>query len=64
MKKAISMLLVLALLCFACAAGADTGITLENIREYVVGLDEPMELRDGTSRPITPRNCTTIPARK
>ena len=62
MKKLIALILLLAV-CFSCAAAAETGITIDNIRESVVGLDEPMELRDGTSRPIINfDNAATTPA--
>ena len=63
MRRTIALFLTLVLLCVSCAAAAETGITMENIREYVVGLDEPMELRDGTIRPIINfDNAATTPA--
>ncbi|MBR6172235.1 MAG: aminotransferase class V-fold PLP-dependent enzyme, partial [Eubacterium sp.] len=40
-----------------------SAITLENIRSYVVGIDEPVELKDGTKRPlINFDNAATTPA--
>ena len=39
--------------------------TLDNIRQYVVGVDQPVELADGTSRPlINFDNAATTPAFK
>ena len=62
MKKLIAGLLLLAL-CLSGSAVAETGITIENIRDYVVGLDEPMQLLDGTTRPIINfDNAATTPA--
>ncbi len=41
---------------------ADVKITLDNIRNYVVGIDEPVELEDGTSVPlINFDNAATTP---
>ena len=38
-------------------------ITLENIRSYVVGIDDPVELKDGTKQPlINFDNAATTPA--
>ena len=38
-------------------------ITIKNVREYVVGIDEPVELSDGTGRPlINFDNAATTPA--
>ena len=42
---------------------ADTKITLENIRNYVVGIDEPVELKDGTKQPMVNfDNAATTPS--
>ena len=42
---------------------ADEKITLENIRKYVVGIDEPVELKDGTKQPlINFDNAATTPS--
>ncbi|MBQ9036960.1 MAG: aminotransferase class V-fold PLP-dependent enzyme [Erysipelotrichaceae bacterium] len=39
--------------------------TIDNIREYVIGVDEPVELADGTTRPlINFDNAATTPALK
>ena len=63
MKKAITVFLIFALAVISCTAAADTAITLENVRDYIVGLNEPMELEDGTSRPIINfDNAATTPA--
>ena len=41
----------------------DTPITIDNIRDYVIGVDEPIELLDGTMRPlINFDNAATTPA--
>ena len=41
------------------------GYTIDNIRDYVVGLDTPVELRDGTKIPLTNfDNAATTPALK
>ncbi|MBR5344914.1 MAG: aminotransferase class V-fold PLP-dependent enzyme [Clostridia bacterium] len=62
MKKLLVFVLLLSV-CFSFSALADSGITIDNIREYVVGLDEPMELRDGTLRSIINfDNAATTPA--
>ena len=42
---------------------ADEKITMENIRNYVVGIDEPVELKDGTRQPlINFDNAATTPS--
>ena len=65
MRKIIAVFLILALAVISCTAAADTAITLENVRDYIVGLNEPMELADGTSRPIINfDNAATTPARE
>ena len=49
----------------ACIPAAADGITIDNIREYVVGVDQPVELADGTMRPqINFDNAATTPALK
>ena len=62
---ALSLLLAVCLLAAgACAEGAKQ-YTIENIREYVAGVDEPMTLEDGTSRPVINfDNAATTPALK
>ena len=63
LRRTAGCLLALCMLCVSLAALAETGITLENIRDYVVGLDEPMKLWDGTTRPIINfDNAATTPA--
>ncbi len=49
----------------AFAEGTAETITIDNIRDYVVGIDEPVTLKDGTSRPmINFDNAATTPALK
>ena len=44
-------------------APAQEAITLDNVRQYIVGLEEPMELSDGTKRPVINfDNAATTPA--
>jgi len=44
-------------------ASAEETYTIDNIRQYVAGLDEPVELADGTTRPqINFDNAATTPA--
>ena len=63
MRKAIAVFLILALVVISCGAAADTAVTLENVRDYIVGLNEPMELPDGTFRSlINFDNAATTPA--
>ncbi len=63
MKKLCSVMLVLALLCLGCSALADGAWTLDNIRDYVVGLEEPVEVRKGVFRPVINfDNAATTPA--
>ena len=65
MKKLFCLILVLCLSLAAVSALAETGITIDNIRDYVVGLDTPVKLSDGTSRPlINFDNAATTPALK
>lgn len=41
----------------------DAPITIDNIRDYVIGVEEPIELLDGTTRPlINFDNAATTPA--
>ena len=47
----------------AAAAAMDGPFTLENIRSYVVGVDQPVRLADGTARPaVNFDNAATTPA--
>ena len=74
MRKRIMLLFcVAAVLCAAigllAACGktaeetADAGYTLENIRNYVVGIDEEMELENGSKKTVTNfDNAATTPA--
>ena len=53
-------------ICMAAAwtpASAEEEYTIDNIRQYVAGVDEPVELADGTTRPlINFDNAATTPA--
>ncbi|MBO4819765.1 MAG: aminotransferase class V-fold PLP-dependent enzyme [Firmicutes bacterium] len=74
-RKTLCLLLALVMLC-TFAAGCskkseepeqDTEVayTIDNIREYVIGVDEPVELNDGTMQPlINFDNAATTPALK
>ena len=43
----------------------ETAYTIDNIRDYVIGVDEPVELGDGTMQPlINFDNAATTPALK
>ncbi len=43
--------------------GSDLAVTIDNVRDIVVGVDEPIELRDGTKRAlINFDNAATTPA--
>ncbi len=57
---------LLLMICMASAwipAAAEEAYTIDTIRQYVAGLDEPVELADGTSRPlINFDNAATTPA--
>lgn len=57
---------LLLIICMAAAwvpASAEEGYTIDNIRQYVAGLDEPVELVDGTTRLlINFDNAATTPA--
>ncbi len=56
-------LLLTAVIAAAGIPAAAEGIVLSNIRQYVAGLDEPVELADGTMRPlINFDNAATTPA--
>ena len=47
------------------AITVDAKITIDNIRDFVVGIDEPVELKDGTKQPlINFDNAATTPALK
>ncbi len=62
-----AFLLAFVLLAGCCAAAEEAAekITLENIRDYVVGLDTPVKLEDGTQRIlINFDNAATTPALK
>lgn len=65
MKKFLAAILVLAL-CLSCimmGANAEPGITLENVRDYVVGLNEQMKADDGSLHTIINfDNAATTPA--
>ena len=59
----ILMILVMLVCCSAFAEDAAEPMTLENIRDYVVGLDTPIELEDGTEQIlINFDNAATTPA--
>ncbi len=63
MKKAVSLILVLAFCCMLFPALAEEPFTIDNIREYVVGLDEPVEVRKGVFRSVINfDNAATTPA--
>ena len=65
MKRVVSLLAFLALtLCMLPAAGEEEPVyTLENIRQYIVGLDEPVQLSDGSfGTLINFDNAATTPA--
>jgi len=65
MKKLLCLVLALCLSLAAVSALAETGITIDNIRDYIVGLNTPVTLPDGTSRPlINFDNAATTPALK
>ena len=66
MKKNLKRALCLAMLLFIAAQilpAAAEGYTIDGIRELVAGVDEPVKLEDGTSRPlINFDNAATTPA--
>lgn len=63
MRKKLALILVLALCCLLITAQAEETYTIDNIRDYVVGLDEPVEVREGVFRPIINfDNAATTPA--
>ena len=72
MKKLIrNLMILLTVFCLLTAASAAPAeeeaekVTIENVREYIVGLDEPLTLKDGTQRPmINFDNAATTPAMK
>ena len=57
---------LLLMICMATAwapASAEEEYTIDNIRQYVAGVDEPVELANGTTRPlINFDNAATTPA--
>ena len=63
-RKALGLLLAAAVLAAGAAfSEAQEPITIDNIRDYIVGIDEPVTLKDGTSRPmINFDNAATTPA--
>ena len=65
-KKLVCIMMTAVLLCGALgwATAEDTAVyTLENIRQYIVGVDEPVTLPDGTQRvQISFDNAATTPA--
>ena len=80
-RKVLLLLLIAAMICsFMSACGSkkepdepdkkdadDTAVayTIDNIRDYVVGVDEPVELMDGSTKPlINFDNAATTPALK
>ena len=70
LKKGLLLLMVMAMgVCLLSACGknasspGDGGYTLDNIRNYVVGIDEEMELESGEKKAITNfDNAATTPA--
>ncbi len=61
---AVCMLVPVAVSCAEDTAGQAV-VTIDNIRDFVVGIDEPVTLKDGTSRPlINFDNAATTPALK
>ena len=59
----VCCLLLMICIAAACLPAAAEGYTIGNIREYVAGLDEPVELENGTTRPqINFDNAATTPA--
>ena len=67
-KTFLALLLAVSLLAAlfpVFAEDAQEPITIDNIRNYVVGVDEPVTLADGTTRPlINFDNAATTPALK
>ena len=62
-KSVLSVILVLCMLLSVPAFASAESITLDNIRDYVVGLDTEVELGDGTMQPaINFDNGATTPA--
>ena len=63
MKKMLSLLLALVCLCLPLMAAAEEPITIDNIRSLVVGVDDPVEVKPGLTRPIINfDNAATTPA--
>ncbi len=75
-RKILCFLLAVMMVCMAlagCGKGSDApdkedtevAYTIDNIRNYVVGVDEPVELSDGSQQPlINFDNAATTPALK
>ena len=65
-NKWMRLCCLLLMICMAAAwipASAEEAYTIDSIRQYVAGLDEPVELADGTTRPlINFDNAATTPA--
>ena len=70
MKKWLAGLMILSMcICMLSACGestapeGDSGYTIDNIRNYVVGIDEKMELANGSKKTVTNfDNAATTPA--
>lgn len=63
--KRICCLLLSIGIAAACLSAVAEEYTINNIRQYVAGLDEPVELADGTTRPlINFDNAATTPVLK
>ena len=59
----VCCLLLIAVLAVSWIPACAEGYTIDNIRQYVAGVDEPVELADGTTRPqINFDNAATTPA--
>ena len=68
-RKIFCLILAAVMLCSFMAGcsgknkGGEVAYTMDNIRDYVVGLDEPVELQDGTKKAlINFDNAATTPA--
>lgn len=63
MRKMLSLLLALVCLCLPLMAAAEEPVTIDNIRSLVVGVDDPVEVKPGLTRPIINfDNAATTPA--
>ena len=59
----VCSLLLIAVLAVSWIPACAEGYTIDNIRQYVAGVDEPVELADGTTRPqINFDNAAATPA--